>query len=146
MNTNSRLFNLGIRDDANCYLCGSDVEDLDHLFFNCHYSQKVVDLIKEWSALNIPYNDILRWRLSWNGEKEDKEVINAIVNACMYHIWHQRNTSRVELRLLRPESLLSRITSELGTRFLAVTRRPEDRRGRLLMRLLGDQDDDEDGS
>ncbi|KAK9666083.1 hypothetical protein RND81_14G159400 [Saponaria officinalis] len=146
MNTNAKLYNLGIRENATCYLCGSDVEDLNRLFFNCNYSQKVIDLIGEWSTLNIPYTDTVRWRLSRNGSKEDKGILNAILNACLYHIWHQRNSSRVELCLLRPQSLLARINSEMKTRFMAIAKSFGNRQGRLLTSLIGDMNEDEDDS
>ncbi|KAK9740876.1 hypothetical protein RND81_03G067600 [Saponaria officinalis] len=129
-----KLFKLGISDDNNCFLCGSGEEDLDHVFFNCPYSRKIVDTINGWSGLNLPYSDLMSWRLNKNGTKADNDITNAIVNTCMYHIWHQRNSSRVDLRLLRPESLCARIIPEFGKRILTVVTKAEERRGFLVRR------------
>ncbi|KAK9723563.1 hypothetical protein RND81_05G008200 [Saponaria officinalis] len=117
MNTKSKLYTLGISEDNTCYLCGSGVEDLDHIFFDCAYSRKIIDLLREKLHMHIPYNNILGWRLNRSGPKDDQGALNAIINASCYHIWHQRNTSRVDLKLLRPKNLVDYIMNELKLRF-----------------------------
>ncbi|XP_074266218.1 uncharacterized protein LOC141588688 [Silene latifolia] len=117
MNTNAKLFKLGIRDDNTCCICGCDLEDLEHLFFNCNYSKEVIGLVGDRIGIRIPQMDILRWRLSGGGTKHGKDVLNAVINACIYLIWQQRNSSRMNACILRPSKLVDRLFQELKTRF-----------------------------
>ncbi|XP_074306575.1 uncharacterized protein LOC141641828 [Silene latifolia] len=121
MNTNAKLFNLGIRENDTCYLCGCGREELEHLFFRCDYSTEILDLVRAKLGIRIPRDDILRWRLSRRGTKEDKGAINAMINACMYLIWQQRNSSREHASILRPSKIVEQIFQVLKLRFKALT-------------------------
>ncbi|XP_074278274.1 uncharacterized protein LOC141601867 [Silene latifolia] len=122
MNTNAILFNLGIRENDTCYLCGCGREALEHLFFRCDYSTKILDLVRAKLGIRIPRDDILRWRLSRRGTKEDKGAINAMINACMYLIWQQRNSSREHASILRPSKIVEQLLQVLKLRFKALIR------------------------
>ncbi|XP_074291779.1 uncharacterized protein LOC141618579 [Silene latifolia] len=59
MNTNAKLCNLGIKEDNTCYICGSGVEDMDHLFFDCRYGREFIAIVGEWLRLDIPADGLL---------------------------------------------------------------------------------------
>ncbi|XP_022855483.1 uncharacterized protein LOC111376734 [Olea europaea var. sylvestris] len=72
----------------------SFVEDLDHLFFACPFSERV------WNALhakcNLPWVqrswlDTLSWMEQFRGRSISSIVIQLIFVASIYAIWHERN-------------------------------------------------------
>ncbi|XP_074289018.1 uncharacterized protein LOC141614162 [Silene latifolia] len=120
MNTNVKLFSLGIREDDTCFLCGPDQETLEHLFFACRYSREVLELVRARTGIRIPQTNIMGWRLSRRGTKEEKGVINAVINASIYLIWQQRNSCIIDECVLRPSKLVKQLTQDLKIRFSAL--------------------------
>ncbi|XP_074290702.1 uncharacterized protein LOC141617407 [Silene latifolia] len=41
LNTNDKLYRLGISEENNCYLCGRVGETIEHLFFDCDYKDDI---------------------------------------------------------------------------------------------------------
>ncbi|XP_074271311.1 uncharacterized protein LOC141595244 [Silene latifolia] len=101
MNTMEKLHNLSISEEYTCRICRNETETIEHLFFDCPYNRKVVVIEGDWLGLPLPYQDLMEWRLRITGSKMKQGIINATINACLYHIWNQRNRSRIELSLLR---------------------------------------------
>ncbi|XP_074315687.1 uncharacterized protein LOC141651894 [Silene latifolia] len=120
MNTNAKLLRLGIRDDDTCFLCGQDQETLEHLFFACRYSREVLALVRARTGIKIPQTNIMGWRLSKRGTKEDKGVMNAVINACIYLIWQQINSCRIDECVLRPSKLVQQLIQDLKIRFFTL--------------------------
>ncbi|XP_074291151.1 uncharacterized protein LOC141617920 [Silene latifolia] len=70
MNTNERVHKIGIATDITCYICGDGIENTNHLFFECEYSDRVVACIERWIGVNLPRSSILYWRLKMKGGKK----------------------------------------------------------------------------
>ncbi|KAK4706883.1 hypothetical protein R3W88_033600 [Solanum pinnatisectum] len=47
----ARLLTWGSVENSKCILCDDGHEDIDHLFFNCHYSSKVWQQILRWQNI-----------------------------------------------------------------------------------------------
>ncbi|XP_074265590.1 uncharacterized protein LOC141588031 [Silene latifolia] len=116
LNLNEKLYKLGISEVDTCYIWDDNVETREHLFFDCPYSSKVLEEVKKWSRIYFPNRDLKQWRLSRKDSPMKKGVTNAILNVAIYHIWRQRNLSRFENKLLRPESVMNNIKYELRSR------------------------------
>ncbi|XP_074293457.1 uncharacterized protein LOC141620503 [Silene latifolia] len=116
LNTNKKLHRLGVSDEVTCHICGSCVENNDHLFYKCIYSQKVLKQVSKWIHIELPIQDIMNWRLKQKGSKLKKGITNAVLNACSYHIWRQRNQSRIELTLTKPDKVAREIVKEMKGR------------------------------
>ncbi|XP_074297994.1 uncharacterized protein LOC141628795 [Silene latifolia] len=82
------------------------MESVEHLFFACSYSRAVLLQVRNWISISLPTQDILNWRLARSGTKLQLDILNATINACLYHIWRQRNLSKHELTLIRLARLI----------------------------------------
>ncbi|XP_074292396.1 uncharacterized protein LOC141619266 [Silene latifolia] len=120
LNTNAKLFSLGIREDDTCFLCGQDRETLEHLFFACRYSREVLGSTGSHLWNRIPQTNIMGLRLSRRGTKEEKGVINVVINASIYLIWQQRNSCRIDECVLRPSKLVKQLTQDMKIRFSSL--------------------------
>ncbi|XP_074314039.1 uncharacterized protein LOC141649243 [Silene latifolia] len=112
----------GVVEDDTCLICENAVENLDHLFLNCEYSKRVLQQIEIWLCYPLPVENLMDWRGRLPGSRLKKGVMNAILNAAIYHIWRQRNLSKFESKLLRPEKLAHSILTELRLRVKGVAR------------------------
>ncbi|XP_074304440.1 uncharacterized protein LOC141639159 [Silene latifolia] len=89
MNTNEKLYKLGISTDDTCYICGYQTETMDHLFFTCDYSKEVIKIVGQWIGIMLPIQNFREWNLRRGQSKIRIDVINAVFNACIYHTWSQ---------------------------------------------------------
>ncbi|KAL0339897.1 UNVERIFIED_CONTAM: hypothetical protein Sradi_4506500 [Sesamum radiatum] len=87
------------RGDNGCVLCdGQHVETHDHLFFNCHFSRRCLQIVQRQVRLHWPHSDwqrgILwaskRWRLA----HLLNEASRALLAALVYHLWTERNNRK----------------------------------------------------
>jgi hypothetical protein len=59
LNTQDKLLKYGVVQEVQCALCGLDTENLDRLFFNCTFSERI------WEALCDKCNPLWasrRWK------------------------------------------------------------------------------------
>ncbi|XP_074291328.1 uncharacterized protein LOC141618113 [Silene latifolia] len=116
MHTKSKLLQYGIANDADCLLCGQATETREHIFFDCVYSRRVIQSLNQNIGGDFPTNDLMDWCLHKSGTKVKKRVHFALVMSTIYQVWQQRNKSRVELVILRPEKLSKVIVQEVRAR------------------------------
>ncbi|XP_074291405.1 uncharacterized protein LOC141618197 [Silene latifolia] len=122
------MHRFGISEDNICCICGIEEETLENLFFDCPYSKSLITCIGAWMGMNIPVSGLLNWRLGRSGSQVKKGTLDASINACIYNIWHQRNRSRYDFTLIRPNKLARMIMEELKMRFRGLDRRKLHRR------------------
>ncbi|XP_074313766.1 uncharacterized protein LOC141648959 [Silene latifolia] len=120
LNTQKKLQRLGITGENTCFICGSGVETEDQLFFQCVYSTQVIVRIWEWLEINIPCTNITDWRTRMMGSSKRQALLNATINACMYHLWRTRNHCKFEFQLERPWKVAANIKGELSLWFLSM--------------------------
>ncbi|XP_074313785.1 uncharacterized protein LOC141648976 [Silene latifolia] len=135
LNTNAKLHRLGISEDDTCAICGNGPETSSHLFFECEYNSKVISLIGSLIGETIPSDASSDWRRGLSGPRLRKDIINAIINACLYAIWKQRNLSKHDLILITPSKLVNMIIKEVMDRTLRFRENLGLRDNDLLERL-----------
>ncbi|XP_074291695.1 uncharacterized protein LOC141618480 [Silene latifolia] len=126
------MHKLGIIEDATCHLCRNEVETMDHLFFRCYYSRRLLNLLGEKLGLALPHSDSVQWRLQMIGSQNRKNMVNAIYNACLYAVWQQRNLYKHETVLARPEKIIQAILMDLKYQFRDYIKNPIEARDKLL--------------
>ncbi|XP_074291435.1 uncharacterized protein LOC141618228 [Silene latifolia] len=137
LNLKEKLQRLGIIEEDTCCICGLASETKEHLFFRCQYSMKVIEAVGTRLNIRLPTQNLPQSCRSCSGSKNKIGILSAIINACMYNIWKQRNASRLELQILRPTSIASSIVDELRIRlmgFASSKEKDEDRR--LIERII----------
>ncbi|XP_074300183.1 uncharacterized protein LOC141631406 [Silene latifolia] len=103
LNTAERLVRFGVIIEDKCYLCGIASETIEHLFCECPYSRRVVLELNRNTTWTFPVRDLVEWCSFRTGTGLQKGVQNAIVMSLMYRMAKERNRSRNEMTLLRPE-------------------------------------------
>ncbi|XP_074305748.1 uncharacterized protein LOC141640970 [Silene latifolia] len=116
LNTVERLTKFGVITEEKCYLCGSADENIEHLFCECAYSSRVVMELNKNTTWNFPTRDLVEWCSSRIGTGLQKGVQYAIVLSLMYQLWQQRNRSRNDMNLLRPERVAGVILETMRSR------------------------------
>lgn len=81
-----------------CCLCSSHDESHAHLFFECDYSQQLMDLACEWLQLQRVPRRFNAWR-HWlthlmSASSWRQKTRAACLAAVAYHIWSERNARR----------------------------------------------------
>ncbi|KAL9242065.1 hypothetical protein vseg_016104 [Gypsophila vaccaria] len=105
LKTKDKLKQLGMELNEDCYLCGQDEENTDHIFFSCPYSRQVIQCLRDATSLSIPYHGVLEWCLARQGKAVQKGMKFAISLGALYHTWQQRNNCRMENKIFIPKSV-----------------------------------------
>ncbi|XP_062093575.1 uncharacterized protein LOC133799589 [Humulus lupulus] len=89
-----RLFRFNVAPDEYCLLCGTNKENRDHLFFECHLCFQSLTQIKDWLGWRTAANTIqklLRWIAKARMTRFRKQVYSTTIAALVYHLWWCRN-------------------------------------------------------
>ncbi|XP_074298021.1 uncharacterized protein LOC141628823 [Silene latifolia] len=116
MRTKDKLIKYGIEVDDSCLLCNQAAESLDHLLCDCIYSRRVVQEVSQRMKITFPVTDMLDWCTQRTGTNLQKGVQLALLWGIVYKIWQQRNKSRMEGILLRPERVVIQVIEEIKAR------------------------------
>ncbi|XP_074305587.1 uncharacterized protein LOC141640805 [Silene latifolia] len=109
-----RLVRMQIATCNRCLLCDDGEENIDHLFFQCSYSQQCVRLIEDWLQICLPLQGIIDWWLHLRERSLlKKQVVATAIAQLMYLIWHARNRCRLEYVLPSPASLFKQVKETL---------------------------------
>ncbi|XP_074297257.1 uncharacterized protein LOC141627962 [Silene latifolia] len=137
MNTNDKLHNLGISTENTCCLCAQNVETLEHLFFDCGYSRKVIDLVSHWIRVPLPRHAILQWSLRRRGVQIKVDLTFAVINAFIYHVWRQRNLCKYGFTLTCPRKIALTVETDLKIRLTGFFNSAQERDKVWIRDLLG---------
>ncbi|XP_074289282.1 uncharacterized protein LOC141614435 [Silene latifolia] len=102
LNTRDKLFQFGISGSNCCVFCELDPETHAHLFSECTYSKQVISLIEHWLHMRFQTPP-------GNCSTIRRKVWRVVKLSCWYVLWMERNTCRIELKLRRPEMLVSEV-------------------------------------
>ncbi|GJS95855.1 reverse transcriptase zinc-binding domain-containing protein [Tanacetum coccineum] len=95
LSTQERLMKWYPEKQLRCSLCGTCLDSLNHLFFECQYSNKIWSLMKKKSSsetLPDKWEDILATMTQLKHNRSIKSVLRRIIIvACVYFIWNERN-------------------------------------------------------
>ncbi|GJX96249.1 RNA-directed DNA polymerase, eukaryota, partial [Tanacetum coccineum] len=81
-----------------CSLCGSQQDSHEHLFFECSYSSKVWNYIRNLAGMEqVPpvLDDIMLWFIPMANKRSFKNVVGKMLfAAASYYLWLERNNRR----------------------------------------------------
>ncbi|KAK9750756.1 hypothetical protein RND81_02G219400 [Saponaria officinalis] len=63
--TQDRLMHMEIIQTNLCFLCATDAESHEHLFFSCVYARKCLELLNPALDVKIPVTNVFKWWLRW---------------------------------------------------------------------------------
>ncbi|XP_074265704.1 uncharacterized protein LOC141588150 [Silene latifolia] len=124
-----RLFQIGVSTDADCCLCGAATETHVHLFSQCVYTRRLMQLLSSKLKISLPAVNLLGWISSKSWPKVKKWVTIAWIQAVYYTIWIQRNCARLNGCIMHPDAVIQQISSILNLRtmyWLKCTKRVSD--------------------
>ena len=96
LRTRSLLLRWGITNSSTCCLCNCDVEEIDHLFFDCPFSASAWK--KVLYACKINRTGLSRRReVSWFSRKTKgrgliSKVRRVAFGASVYYLWKEKNS------------------------------------------------------
>lgn len=124
--TGDRILRWNAQAISTCWLCQSEIETRDHLFFDCAYSKEVwKGTVKNMAGLG----DIHQW----------SRVLQAVTNGCqgkeltflmrysfqmvVYAIWHERNIRRVGEPSQHAVCLISRLDKMMRNKITSLRKK-----------------------
>ncbi|XP_074266647.1 uncharacterized protein LOC141589926 [Silene latifolia] len=78
--------------------------------------RNLVQLLNQCTGSSIPVTDVMESCVQLPGSKLQRGVQIALVMGVVYHVWQQRNMSRMEIVLLRPEWIAALILKDMRAR------------------------------
>ncbi|XP_074300850.1 uncharacterized protein LOC141632180 [Silene latifolia] len=114
--TQDRLIKFGVITDGICYLCGAQQETQAHLFFDCCYSQRCVQLLQHWLGVSWQ-GDCVDWVIKWRCKSLcQKMIVMVAISGLVYCIWEARNKCKVDMVMKRPEAVIEHVQNVLRWR------------------------------
>ncbi|XP_074314167.1 uncharacterized protein LOC141649373 [Silene latifolia] len=135
LNVKEKLFRLGCCTDDRCIIYDREVETQSHLFFDCPYSNQVLQLLEQWCGFSIHVSMLGGLQTAKNCLKQQAHYL--LWNALYYHIWNQRNAARIHSVLLRPQKLAGMIKDEVCRRIKVKMGKSPSRNDSIWLRKWG---------
>ncbi|XP_074315304.1 uncharacterized protein LOC141651495 [Silene latifolia] len=111
--TQDRLLRMGITQTNVCFLCGCNAETVEHLFFQCPFSSRCLELAATWLKIAPPDKGVMEW---WVKQRARslllKQVIAVVLASLIYHVWMSRNKCRIEGIVPHPQQVVKRCKEE----------------------------------
>ncbi|XP_062089757.1 uncharacterized protein LOC133796303 [Humulus lupulus] len=138
LQTRERLKKLKICKEADCVVCGADIESVHHLCVDCLNSSRVLQGIKTWLQWNTSTNSLkgLIRSLSRSSHSRFKKSVFAVtITTMVYQIWSNRNETVWNYRCKQVELIVQHIKSEVKyriTKYQLARTSPSDRNHSIL--------------
>ncbi|CAN6803050.1 unnamed protein product, partial [Brassica oleracea] len=120
--TRDRLINWGLNVVPHCLHCNTGQESINHLYFECPYSNTIWTWIVNRCDLHlsISWEDTTlqeMWLLqSLRGNKDSKRLCLLATQATIYWIWSERNARLHHQVFKPPETLITTIDRQIRNR------------------------------
>ncbi|KAK7280822.1 hypothetical protein RIF29_08334 [Crotalaria pallida] len=104
-----------------CVLCSGVDESCRHLFFECSWSKQLLQLAANWVGVDVmhfKFQNWLRWLRYGFKEKWRRQVVTAMVAACAYGVWSERNNRIFRQQQFQPHQTFRLLQAELGTKLV----------------------------
>ncbi|KAK7260473.1 hypothetical protein RIF29_26546 [Crotalaria pallida] len=104
-----------------CELCSGAEESCRHLFFECDWSRNLLGLAANWigvEAVHFKFQNWLRWLRYGFKVKWRRQMIRAVVAACVYTIWSERNRRIFRHQQLHPHQAFRLLQTELAVKLV----------------------------
>ncbi|XP_074298263.1 uncharacterized protein LOC141629103 [Silene latifolia] len=119
--TMDRLMRMGIVQSNICYFCGAAAESMDHIFFQCTFSNRCLVLVQDWLMIQLPKQGFIKWWVTYITQSLVKKQVVAVALASLcYHIWTSRNKCRIEGLVPHPRVLVLKYKAEIIMRFRGI--------------------------
>ncbi|KAL0300308.1 UNVERIFIED_CONTAM: hypothetical protein Scaly_3051400 [Sesamum calycinum] len=110
--------------DNGCVLCaGQHVESHDHLFFNCLYTRRCLQIVQRQVRFHWPlsgWQQCIKWASKrWRSEHLINAASRALLAALVYYIWIERNNRKFTATSSAAESVARRVVEEVRLRILS---------------------------
>ncbi|XP_062114710.1 uncharacterized protein LOC133825833 [Humulus lupulus] len=121
-----RLQKFQICQEMDCVVCGAGVENIQHLFFECLYSSRVLQEVKKWLQWRTPATSIQGLMSNIRHSKHSsfkKGVLIVTLAAMSYQIWLNRNEVLWQFRCKQAGSIVQNIKNVVRYRINGITYR-----------------------
>ncbi|XP_074302903.1 uncharacterized protein LOC141637237 [Silene latifolia] len=137
MNTREKLYRFACCSTDACCICENATEIQPHLFFECDYNKVVVALIQDWCGACISMSGAMAGGYGNVGGKLKQQVSAIILTACIYHIWAQRNSARINGIRMVPSLVAQNIIEVVRQRIKFKCNAKMSRRDEVWLDKLG---------
>ncbi|XP_074301526.1 uncharacterized protein LOC141632927 [Silene latifolia] len=123
--TRDRLVQMGICSDVNCCLCDTAPESHDHLFQECDFTRRCMNLLQLKLQFSCPTDDIIRWFSAGRCKSVlQKLLAGAFYVGVIHAIWMARNRARLHHSVIHPKVLVHQVWKEVLERWKRRNRSP----------------------
>ncbi|XP_074305583.1 uncharacterized protein LOC141640802 [Silene latifolia] len=116
--TKDRLARMGGASDLSCFLCYSHDESHDHLFFDCVYTTRCVQLLQQKLQFSFDPRELVSW---YRRGRRNSLLVRRVTSACyiqlVYLIWQERNKARLYSKVTHPGIIVTQGIQSVCTRF-----------------------------
>ncbi|KAL0285258.1 UNVERIFIED_CONTAM: hypothetical protein Sradi_7178600 [Sesamum radiatum] len=115
--------------DVECILCGGRfLETHAHLFFECSFSKRCIDMLKarvRFQWLQSGWNQDIIWASRrWRGKHLINAASCALLASIVYYIWRERNNRRFSATASSAEVVALRALEEVRCRIIVANCKP----------------------
>ncbi|XP_074289312.1 uncharacterized protein LOC141614466 [Silene latifolia] len=116
--TKDSLARMGGASDLKCLLCYSQDESHDHLFFDCVYTTRCVQLLQQKLQFSFDPRGLVSW---CRRGRRNSLLVRRITSACyiqlVYLIWQEYNKARLYSKVTQPGIIVTQGIQSVCTRF-----------------------------
>ncbi|XP_074289153.1 uncharacterized protein LOC141614293 [Silene latifolia] len=119
--TRDRMIRMGCHQGLNCYICAGADETHLHLFFDCPFSIRCVQLLQSYLGCQFDPRKLTQW---YRCGRRLSLLVRKYVTSChiklVHSIWQTRNRARLFDQVIHPEVLVKQILRDMSIRFWAM--------------------------
>ena len=117
--------------DPNCIFCSTQVEDIGHLYFGCHWTKECLQRVNRWlNWTNTGENleEIIKGIQRSKIGAFRKKVVLTCIGTLVYSIWNARNCYIWATELFSIEKMLGFVRIEVKNRVSVINCKKVDSR------------------
>ncbi|KAM3306342.1 hypothetical protein P3S67_013212 [Capsicum chacoense] len=102
---------------AQCVLCRKEDETVEHLFFKCQCAAAIWNALLIWLKIHrvaMTWSSEINWSVAnIRGQSAGAHVFRMMLAACVYYIWHERNSRIFRNTTVQPDSIVRIVIQEM---------------------------------
>ena len=115
-----KLHRIGVVTDATCPMCSLCYESVEHIFFQCPYSQQCLQCLQKWLGVHLPIDFHKLARKNRRTSKYKKAFIITCICSLAYLIWKARNDSIWRLSMSTVDCLMKQLIYDVKISFSSL--------------------------
>lgn len=134
----AKLARIGITNNPLCPICEKNEETVDHLFFECEYSQACCNQLGSVLQIqNAPKNiEECNQRLSKIRGRFRRQVIQSAYIGLLYVIWQQRNRIVWQKSIIRPDVAIQQMLWDVHYRIYMINPKKTSQENRQRLKSI----------